>query len=109
MANLTTTFDLADYNRLIKAQVANPEIQKEIDDWNQKNEQLNFLRQQLEDEFSTAKAQQVNELQAELNLQAEAIADQYPEVAELLEIKSTDIATLRKNIVPDTAIIQPVI
>ncbi len=108
-ANLTTTFDLADYNRLINAQVANPEIQKELDDWNEKNEQLNFLRQQLADEFSTAKAQQVNELQAELNLQAEAIADQYPEVAELFEIQPTDIAVLRENIAPDTAIIQPVI
>ncbi|ACB53817.1 hypothetical protein cce_4469 [Crocosphaera subtropica ATCC 51142] len=108
-ANLTTTFDLADYNRLINAQVANPQIQKEIDDWNQKNERLNFLRQQLEEEFSTAKAQQVNELQAELNLQAEAIADQHPEVAELFEIKPTDIAILRENIAPDTAIIQPVI
>ncbi len=108
-SNLFTTYDLADYNRLINAQVADPEIQKEINDWNQKNEQLNFLRQQLDKEHSPEKAQQVNELQAELNLQAEAIADQYPEVAELFEIKPTDIATLRENIALDTAIIQPVI
>ncbi len=108
-ANLTTTFDLADYNRLINAQVANPEIQKEIDDWKQKNEQLNSLTQQLKEEFSTAKVQEINQLKTELNRQARAIADKYPEVAELFEINPTDIATLRENIAPGTAIIQPVI
>ncbi|MGK7886556.1 MAG: tetratricopeptide repeat protein [Crocosphaera sp.] len=108
-ANLTTTFDLADYNRLIDAKVANPEIQKEIDDWNQKNEQLNFLEQQLQEEYSTAKTQEVNQLKVELNRQAETITNQYPEVAELFETKPTDIAILRENIAPDTAIIQPVI
>ncbi|MGK7880751.1 MAG: CHAT domain-containing protein [Crocosphaera sp.] len=108
-ANLNTTFELADYNRLIDAQVGNPEIQKEIDDWKQNNELLNFLEKKLQEEFSTAKVQEVNQLKVELNRQAETITNQYPEVAELFETKPTDIAILRENIAPDTAIIQPVI
>ncbi|MGK7948612.1 MAG: tetratricopeptide repeat protein [Xenococcaceae cyanobacterium] len=107
--NLATTTDLADYTRLIDAQVANPEAQKAIDDWKAENQQLEFLRQQLQDEFSEEKVRQIRELEAEVNRQAEAIADRFPEVAELFETQPTDITQLRNNIPQDTLVIQPVL
>ena len=107
--NLATTVDLADWNRLIDAKVANPEAQTAIDDWNYNNQQLEFLRQQLQDEFSKEKARQMRELEAQVNQQAEDIANRFPEVAELFETKPTDIAQLRNNIPQDTLVVQPVL
>ena len=107
--NLATTADLADYNRLIDARVANPEAQKAIDNWKQKNQQLEFLRQQLQDDFSEEQARQIRELEERVNQQAEAIADSFPEVAELFETKPNDIAQLKNNIPQDTLVIQPVL
>ena len=107
--NLATTADLADYNRLIDAQVANPEAQKAINDWTAKNQQLEFLRQQLQDEFSEETARQMRELEEQVNQQAEDIANSFPEVAELFETQPTDITQLRNNIPQDTLVIQPVL
>ena len=107
--NRATTADLADYNRLVDAKVANPEAQKAIDDWKAENQQLEFLRQQLKDEFSEEKARQMRELEAQVNQQAEDIANRFPEVAELFETQSTDITQLRNNIPQDTLVIQPVL
>ena len=107
--NIATTADLADYTRLIDAQVANPQAQKAIDDWNQKNQQLQFLRRQLEDNFSENLARQMRELEAEVNSQAEEIRRQFPEVAELFETTPKDIAQLKASIAPDTVVIQPVL
>src|SRR4028118_833441 len=107
--NIATTADLADYTRLIDAKVANPQAQKAIDQWNQKNQQLQFLRRQLEDKPSDNLARQMRELEAEVYRTAEEIRRQFPEVAELFETTPKDIAQLKASIAPDTVVIQPVL
>ena len=107
--NIATTADLADYTRLINAKVANPQAQKAIDEWNQKNQQLQFLRRQLEDKFSENLSRQMRELDTEVNRKAEEISRQFPEVAELFETTPKDIAQLKASIAPDTVVIQPVL
>ena len=106
-ANRVTTFDLADYNRLIDAQVANREAQKALDDWNAQNRRLEALRQDLQENYSQEKAQQMREFEEQVNSQREPLINQYPELAELLEITPTDIAQLQQNIAKDTLVIQP--
>lgn len=107
--NIATTADLADYTRLINAQVANPQAQKAIDEWNQKNQQLQSLRRQLQDKFSENLSRQMRELDTEVNRKAEEISRQFPEVAELFETTPKDIAQLKASIAPDTVVIQPVL
>jgi CHAT domain-containing protein/Tfp pilus assembly protein PilF len=107
--NRFTTFELANYNLLINAKVANPTAQIAIDNWNQQQQAINFLRQQLKDNYSPEKARQLQTLEAESFKQAEAIAKTYPEAAELFETKATDIQQLRQNIAADTLIIHPVL
>jgi CHAT domain-containing protein len=107
--NLATTVDLADYARLINAKVANPQAQKAIDEWNQKNQQLQLLRRQLEDKFSENLSRQMRELDTKVNRKAEEIRLQFPEVAELFETTPKDIAQLKASIAPDTVVIQPVL
>jgi CHAT domain-containing protein/predicted negative regulator of RcsB-dependent stress response len=107
--NIATTADLADYTRLIDAKVANPQAQKAIDEWNQKNQQLQFLRRQLEDNFSDNLARQMRELEAEVYRKAEEIRRDFLEVAELFETTPKDIAQLKASIAPDTVVIQPVL
>ena len=107
--NIATTADLADYTRLIDAKVANPQAQTAIDEWNQKNQQLQFLRRQLEDKFSENLSRQMRELDTEVNRQAEEISRQFPEVAELFETTPKDIAQLKASIAPDTVVVQPVL
>ncbi|MEG4208474.1 tetratricopeptide repeat protein, partial [Microcoleus sp. S13_B4] len=107
--NIATTADLADYTRLIDAKVANPLTQKALDEWNQKNQQLQFLRRQLEDKFSENLSRQMRELETEVNSEAEEIRRQFPEVAELFETTPKDIAQLKASIAPDTVVIQPVL
>ncbi|MEG5059188.1 CHAT domain-containing protein [Microcoleus sp. A2-C5] len=107
--NIATTADLADYTRLIDAKVANPQAQKAIDEWNQKNQQLQSLRRQLEDKFSENISRQMRELEAEVNRQAEEISRSFPEVAELFETKPKDITQLKASIPPGTVVIQPVL
>jgi len=107
--NIATTADLADYTRLIDAQVANPLTQKALDEWNQKNQQLQFLRRQLEDNFSDNLVRQMRELEAEVYRKAEEIRRDFLEVAELFETTPKDIAQLKASIAPDTVVIQPVL
>jgi CHAT domain-containing protein/Tfp pilus assembly protein PilF len=107
--NIATTADLADYTRLIDAKVANPQAQKALEEWNQKNQQLQLLRRQLSDNFSDNLARQMRELEAEVNRKAEEIRRQFPEVAELFETTPKDIAQLKASIAPDTVVIQPVL
>ena len=107
--NIATTADLADYTRLINAKVVNPQAQKAIDEWNQKNQQLQFLRRQLQDKPSDNLSQQMRELETEVNRQAEQISRSFPEVAELFETTPKDIAQLKASISPGTVVIQPVL
>jgi CHAT domain-containing protein/uncharacterized protein HemY len=107
-SNLATTADLADYNRLINAKVADPDAQKALDNWNTDNRQLEGMRRQLQDKFSEELAQQIRQFEEKVYKNAETIGDKYPEIAELFETKPTDIAQLQKNIAPDTLVIQPV-
>ena len=107
--NIATTADLADYTRLIDAKVANPLAQKAIDEWNQKNQQLQLLGRQLQDKPSDNLARQMRELEAEVYRTAEEIRRQFPEVAELFETTPKDIAQLKASIAPDTVVIQPVL
>ncbi|WP_375327819.1 tetratricopeptide repeat protein [Microcystis sp. BLCC-F210] len=106
--NLATTADLADYNRLINAKVADPDAQKALDNWNTDNRQLEGMRRQLQDKYSEELAQQIRQFEEKVYKNAEIIGQKYPEIAELFESKPTDIAQLQKNIAPDTLVIQPV-
>ncbi len=106
--NLATTADLADYNRLINAKVADPDAQKALDNWNADNQQLEGMRRQLQDKYSEELAKEIRQFEEKVYKNAETIGDKYPEIAELFESKPTDIAQLQKNIAPDTLVIQPV-
>jgi CHAT domain-containing protein/Tfp pilus assembly protein PilF len=108
-ANLATVADLADYSRLVNAKVANPEAQQVIDQWNQKNIQLESLRKDLQEKFSPEQSQRVNQLQEQLNQEAENIRNRFLEVADLFETKPTDITQLRASIPAGTTVIQPVL
>ncbi|ACK69320.1 TPR repeat-containing protein [Gloeothece citriformis PCC 7424] len=107
--NLATTFELADYTRLINAKVSNPQAQQVIDQWNEKNQQLNSLRQQVQEDFSESLAQRMRELEAEVNKEAEEIVLRFSEVADLFETTPKDIAQLRESIPKGTTIIHPVL
>lgn len=107
--NLATTFDLADYTRLINAKVRNPEAQRLIDQWNQTYQRIQFLYWRLEDNPSNQLSQRINDLWAENNQLAEDISRRFPEVAELFETKPVDIAKLKANIPEGTVLIQPVL
>ena len=108
-ANRVTTYELADYNRLIGVRVANPEAQAALDDWNNQHQQLQALRQQLQDDFSEALADQMRELEAQVNQQAETLANSYPEVAELFEIEPEDLSQLQASLPEGTVVLQPVL
>ncbi|MBD2488449.1 tetratricopeptide repeat protein [Aulosira sp. FACHB-615] len=107
--NLYSTADLADYNRLINAKVANPEAQKAIDKWNQKNQQLELQRQQLQKQFSEELAQKFRQLETQVNQEAAEISRKFPEAAELFETAPADIDKLKSSIPADTVVIQPVL
>ncbi|MBD2299037.1 CHAT domain-containing protein [Nostoc sp. FACHB-190] len=107
--NLFSTADLADYNRLINAKVANPEAQQAIDEWNQKNQQLESLRQQLQNNSSPDFTQNFRQLETQVNQKATEISRQFPEVAELFETTPADIDKLKSSIPADTVVIQPVL
>ncbi|WP_251956534.1 CHAT domain-containing protein [Nostoc commune] len=107
--NLFTTADLADYTRLINAKVANLEAQKAIDDWSTKNQQLESLRQQLQNNRSESLPQQIRQLEAQVYSEAENISRRFPEVAELFETTPADIKNLTSSIPAGTVIVQPVL
>ncbi|WP_413171537.1 CHAT domain-containing protein [Anabaena azotica] len=108
-ANLITTADLIDYIRLINAKVKNPDAQKAIDEWNQQNQQLKSLRQQLQEKFSEKLSHQMREQEAKVYQIGEEISHDFPEVAELFENTPTDIAKLRASIPTGTTVIHPVL
>ncbi|MBD2595260.1 tetratricopeptide repeat protein [Nostoc spongiaeforme FACHB-130] len=107
--NLFSTADLADYNRLINAKVANPEAQKAIDKWNQKNQQLESQRQQLQNNFLPDFAQKFRQLETQIYQEATNISRQFPEVAELFETTPADVDKLKSSIPANTVVIQPVL
>jgi CHAT domain-containing protein/Tfp pilus assembly protein PilF len=107
--NLASTADLADYGRLLNAKVANPEAQTAIDQWNQQNQQLQSLRQQLQKTYSEERAGQTRTLDTQVNQQGETIARRFPEAADLFETKPADIAQLRASIPVGTTVIQPML
>jgi tetratricopeptide (TPR) repeat protein len=107
--NLTATAELADYTRLLNAKVANPEAQAAIDAWNRQNQQLQALRQRLDNKNSDDLARQVRSLEAEVYQVAETIARRFPETAELFETTPADIAQLQANIPVGTTVIHPVL
>jgi CHAT domain-containing protein/tetratricopeptide (TPR) repeat protein len=108
-ASRFTTFDLANYSLLINAKVANPEAQKALDNWNAQNLQLENLYQDLQKNFSEPKSKQYRELEQKINQQREPLINQYPELADLLETKPTDIAQLQKSIPPNTILLHPIL
>ncbi|MEH2128748.1 CHAT domain-containing protein [Nostoc sp.] len=107
--NLFTTADLADYTRLINAKVANSEAQQALDDWSKKNQQLESLRQQLQDNRSESLPQQIRQLEAQVYSEAETISRRFPEVAELFETTPVDIKNLTSSIPAGTVVVQPVL
>ena len=107
--NRTATADLADYARLLNAKVANPEAQAAIDQWNQQNQQLQFLRQRLQEKFSEDLARQIRTLEAQVIQQGETLARRFPEAANLFETTPTDLAQLKASIPDGTTVIHPVL
>ncbi|MEH2331163.1 CHAT domain-containing protein [Nostoc sp.] len=107
--NLFTTADLADYTRLINAKVANPEAQQSLNDWSKKNQQLEALRQQLQDNRSESLPQQIRQLEAQVYSEAENISHRFLEVAELFETTPADIKNLTSSIPAGTVVVQPVL
>ncbi|MCL1464014.1 CHAT domain-containing protein [Argonema galeatum] len=108
-ANLATTADLADYTRLINAKVSNPQAQQKIDEWNQKNQQLQFLQRRLQDNFSEQLSRQMRELESQVFADADKISKEFPEAAELFETTRTDIKQLRDSIPAGTVVVQPIL
>ncbi|GAA6619624.1 hypothetical protein NUACC26_054380 [Scytonema sp. NUACC26] len=107
--NLFTTAELADYTRLINVKVANLQAQQALDRWNQKNQLLESLRQQLQDQYFEDLSRQIRQLEAQVYKEAENISQRFPEVAELFETKPTDIEKLKSSIPSRTVVIQPVL
>ncbi len=108
-ANIYSTADLVDFNRLLNAKVGNPAAQTALDQWNQQNQQLAALRSQLEKAFTPQLSQSINDLEAKNRSQGEKIAKDFPEIAELLELKREDLTQLQAAIPAGTVVIQPVL
>ncbi|MCA2660364.1 MAG: tetratricopeptide repeat protein [Microcystis sp. M049S2] len=110
-ANLSTTFDLVDYDRLAgtEGQVKNPVANQAYQEWKAQARQLEALRQELQTNFSDTLSQQVRQQEAALNEQAETLVEKYPELADLLEITPTDLAQLQANLPANTTLLQPVL
>ena len=108
-ANRFTTFNLADYNLLINAKVANPEAQKALDNWNAQNQELDRARQDLQNNYSEAKSKQFRDLEQQINQKREPLINQYSELADLLETRPTDLAQLQKSIPPNTTLLHPIL
>ncbi|MEH2281507.1 MAG: CHAT domain-containing tetratricopeptide repeat protein, partial [Nostoc sp.] len=107
--NLFNTADLADYTRLINAKVANSKAQQALDDWSKKNQQLEFLQQQLQENFSEALSQKIRQLEVQVYSEAENISRRFPEVAELFETTPADIKNLTSSIPTGTVVVRPVL
>jgi CHAT domain-containing protein/Tfp pilus assembly protein PilF len=110
-ANLSTTFDLVDYDRLAgtEGQVKNPVANQAYQEWKAQARKLEALRQELQTNFSDTLSQQVLQQRAALSEQAEILVEKYPELADLLEITPTDLAQLQANLPANTTLLQPVL
>ncbi|CCI35530.1 CHAT domain-containing protein [Microcystis aeruginosa] len=110
-ANLSTTFDLVDYDRLAgtEGQVKNPVANQAYQEWKAQARQLEALRQDLQTNFSDTLSRQVRQQEAALSEQAEILVEKYPELADLLEITPTDLAQLQANLPANTTLLQPVL
>ncbi len=110
-ANLSTTFDLVDYDRLAgtEGQVKNPVANQAYQEWKAQARQLEALRQELQTNFSDTLSRQVLQQRAALSEQAEILVEKYPELADLLEITPTDLAQLQANLPANTTLLQPVL
>ncbi len=76
-ANLSTTFDLVDYDRLAgtEGQVKNPVANQAYQEWKAQARKLEALRQELQTNFSDTLSQQVLQKQADLSEQAEILTE----------------------------------
>jgi tetratricopeptide (TPR) repeat protein len=110
-ANISTTFDLVDYDRLAgtEGQVKNPVANQAYQEWKAQARQLEALRQELQTNFSDTLSRQVRQQEAALSEQAEILVEKYPELADLLEITPTDLAQLQANLPANTTLLQPVL
>ncbi|CCI08413.1 CHAT domain-containing protein [Microcystis aeruginosa] len=110
-ANISTTFDLVDYERLAgtEGQVKNPVANQAYQEWKAQARQLEALRQELQTNFSDTLSRQVLQQRAALSEQAEILVEKYPELADLLEITPTDLAQLQANLPANTTLLQPVL
>ncbi|NCS24239.1 MAG: tetratricopeptide repeat protein [Microcystis aeruginosa BS13-02] len=110
-ANLSTTFDLVDYDRLAgtEGQVKNPVANQAYQEWKAQARQLEARRQELQTNFSDTLSRQVLQQRAALSEQAEILVEKYPELADLLEITPTDLAQLQANLPANTTLLQPVL
>ncbi|MBP0035427.1 MAG: CHAT domain-containing protein, partial [Roseofilum sp. Belize BBD 4] len=107
--NRVTTYELADYTRLLGAKVQNPEAQALIDQYNQRSQQIESLRRQLQLDFSDDQlSRRINDLQTENIQLGEQIAQQFPEAADLFETPLIDIDELQATIPDGTVVLQPV-
>lgn len=107
--NRVTTYELADYTRLLGAKVENPQAQALIDQYNQRSQQIESLRRQLQLDLSDDQlSRRINDLQTENIQLGEQIAQQYPKAADLFETPLIDIDELQATIPPGTVVLQPV-
>ena len=106
---LSGTAELADYTRLINAKTGNDNVQQAIEQWNLKNQQLQSLRRQLNNNFSPEKSRQMRSLEESLFQDAEELSQKFPEVAELFEATPQQISQLKASIPQGTLVIQPVL
>jgi CHAT domain-containing protein/uncharacterized protein HemY len=105
--NLFSSVDLADYGRLIDAQLADPEAQRALTIWSQNQAALQAQRQRLERESNERLLQQLVEQEAAQNRAAEALISRYPAIAELLEARPADLERLQAGIPANTVVLQP--
>jgi len=106
--NRVTTYELADYTRLLGAKVENPQAQVLIDEYNQRWQQLENLRRQLQRDPSDELSRRISTLETENMELGERSAQQFPEVADIFETTPTDIEQLQATIPDGTLVLQPV-
>jgi CHAT domain-containing protein/predicted negative regulator of RcsB-dependent stress response len=105
--NLFGSADLADYSRLIDAQLSDPQAQAALTQWRQGQQALAALRQQLQEKADSRNLQQLVEQEAEQQRQAETLISRYPQIAELLETRPADLQRLQAVIPAGTVVLQP--
>jgi len=106
--NRVTTYELADYTRLLGAKVQNPQAQTLIDEYNQRWQQIENLRRQLQLDSSDELSRRISTLETENIKLGEEIAQQFPEVADIFETTPTDIEQLQATIPEGILVLQPV-